>query len=569
MHLAESLAELVAQGFAAWEQAFAGVTRRARGRFERRDWRGGLADAEERILLYRRCMDALVCEAAALLGEHARDADVWAAARDGYAARVGARPDAELAETFYNSLTRRLLGTVGIEPRIDFTGEPGDREAPASRERLALATWRDPVLVTMVEHVLALPAWASPWEDLARDVRRVAQRLESVAWRRGGVPRVDAVEMVPTPFYRGQAAYLVGRAFGEQGGAFPLVIAVRHGEAGLYVDTVLTTADDASVVFGFSWSYLHVEAPRPGALVDVLGELMPNKRVDELYTAIGHNKHGKTALWRSLRDHVASGKARFDFAPGAEGLVMAVFMLPALNVVFKVIKDTFGPPKRTTRREVMERYHLVFVHDRVGRLADAQEFEQLELDARCFAPGLVDYLTSVAPATVRVEGEHVVIAHCYAERRVMPLDVYLRQADEEEARDAIVDYGNAIRDLAAAGIFTGDLLLKNFGVTRHGRVIFYDYDELCLLDECRFLALPEHDPLDEGMGEPAFHVGEHDIFPEEFLPFLVPRGPLRDAFLARHADLLTPEFWTRMQERVALGEVPDSMPYRPGKRFPR
>jgi isocitrate dehydrogenase kinase/phosphatase len=569
--LAESLADLAAHGFAGYADAFAGVTRRARGRFERREWRGGLADAEERILLYRRCMDALVHEAGRLLGGQVGDLATWAAARDAYAALVRARPDAELAETFFNSLTRRMLGTVGIEPGVEFLADAGRRpDAPGPpAQRVQLVGLRDPVLFTMVEQVLRMPGWRPPWEDFARDVRRVVQRLEAAAWRRGGSPRVDAIELLPTPCYRGQAAYLVGRAYGEHGGGFPIVIAVRHAESGLYVDAVLTTADDASVVFGFSWSYLHVETPRPRALVEWLCGLMPNKRIDELYTTIGHNKHGKTELWRAIQRQLASGEARFEFAPGAEGLVMAVFTLPSLNVVFKIIKDTFGPPKRTTRREVIEKYHLVFVHDRVGRLADAQEFEQIELRAGCFAPGLLDYLREVAPATVTVDGERVVVAHCYTERRVTPLDVYLRQVDDEEAREAIVEYGNAIRDLAAAGIFTGDLLLKNFGVTRHGRVVFYDYDELCLLGECTFRALPDVDPYDELSGEPLFHVGEHDVFPEEFAPFLVPRGPLRDVFLARHGDLLTPEFWTRMQERVAAGEVPDSFPYRTARRFPR
>jgi isocitrate dehydrogenase kinase/phosphatase len=573
VNLADSLADLVAHGFAAYADAFAGVTRRARGRFERREWREGLADAEERILLYRRCMDALVHEATALLGERLRDLGAWSEARARYAELVRERADAELAETFFNSLTRRMLGTVGIEPGVEFLGEaaaiaPGAPDAHAPR-RLTTVGMRDPVLFTMVEQLLRLPGWRPPWEDFARDVRRVVQRLEAAAWRRGGSTRVDAMELLPSPCYRGQAAYLVGRAWAEHGGGFPIVVAVRHAESGLHVDAVLTTADDASVVFGFSWSYLHVEAPRPRALVEWLCGLMPNKRIDELYTTIGHNKHGKSELWRAIRRQLGAGDARFEFAPGAEGLVMAVFTLPALNVVFKIIKDTFGPPKRTTRREVMEKYHLVFVHDRVGRLADAQEFEQLELRASCFAPGLLDYLVSVAPATVTVDGERVVVAHCYTERRVTPLDVYLRAVDDEEQREAIVEYGNAIRDLAAAGIFTGDLLLKNFGVTRHGRVVFYDYDELCLLRECTFRALPDVDPYDELASEPLFHVGEHDIFPEEFAPFLVPRGPLRDVFLARHGDLLTPEFWTRMQERVDAGEVPDSFPYRAARRFPR
>jgi hypothetical protein len=68
--------------------------------------------------------------------------------------------------------------------------------------------------------------------------------------------------------------------------------------------------------------------------------------------------------------------------------------------------------------------------------------------------------------------------------------LFLREADPAAAESAIIDYGNALRDLAASNVFPGDLLLKNFGVTSHGRVIFYDYDELCLVSDCVFRDLP-------------------------------------------------------------------------------
>src|SRR6185503_2509662 len=109
----------------------------------------------------------------------------------------------------------------------------------------------------------------------------------------------------------------------------------------------------------------------------------------------------------------------------------------------------------------------------------------------------------------------------YTERRMTPLNLYLREVDSRHAQDAIVDYGEAIKDLARTNIFPGDMLLKNFGVTRHRRVIFYDYDELCLLTTCHFRDLPAaRDDLEETGAEPWYYVGPHDIFPEEFLTFL-------------------------------------------------
>jgi isocitrate dehydrogenase kinase/phosphatase len=290
---------------------------------------------------------------------------------------------------------------------------------------------------------------------------------------------------------------------------------------------------------------------------------MPFKRVDELYNGIGYNKHGKTELFRNLMAYLQDPEARFAVAEGDEGMVMAVFTLPAFNVVFKIIKDSFGAPKNTTRQAVMEKYHFVFVRDRVGRLADAQEFEHLEFPRRCFPEELLTYLLGAASRTVRVEGDRVIVRHVYTERRVTPLNLFLRDAEPGAAREAVIEYGTAIKDLAAADIFTGDMLLKNFGVTRNGRVICYDYDELCLLSECRFRRIPQPATYeDELSAEPWFSVGENDVFPEEFHAFLVPPGELRDAFLEAHGDLLDVAFWHQVQERLGAGEVVDVFPYR-------
>jgi isocitrate dehydrogenase kinase/phosphatase len=163
---------------------------------------------------------------------------------------------------------------------------------------------------------------------------------------------------------------------------------------------------------------------------------------------------------------------------------------------------------------------------------------------------------------VRVAGTSVIITHCYAQRRLIPLDVYLRTAPTDEARAAVRDYGQAIADLAHAGIFPGDMLLKNFGLSRHGRVIFYDYDEIEELDDVVFREMPEGSYEDELSAEPWFSVGEHDTFPEEFIAFLLPGGALRDEFLATHRELLTAEWWRDVQQRRRAGELFDVYPYR-------
>jgi isocitrate dehydrogenase kinase/phosphatase len=556
---ADAAAAAIDDAWARYVAGFEEITGRAWARFERRDWLGAQADASERLALYRVHLDAAVADVRDLLGDAVMERTLWAAVKVVHAGRTGGRPDAELAQTFFNSVTRRIFSTVGVDPAIEYldsTPPPPD----AGAGRALLRTWEGGAVDTaLVRAILEDYRWSVPYAQLDGDAERVA-RL--VAERLDGTPASGpvSVEMLRPVFYRNKGAYLVGRIRrGES--VLPLVLPLLNAERGIVVDAVLTTENEASVVFGFSWSYFRVEVPHPRAMVEFLSSIMPYKRVDELYNAIGFNKHGKTELFRHLGWRLEEPEARFAFAEGDEGMVMAVFTLPAFNVVFKIIKDSFGAPKNTTRQAVMDKYHFVFIRDRVGRLADAQEFEHLEFPCRCFPEDLLGYLLDVASAAVRVEGDRVVVRHVYTERRVTPLNIYLVEAEPEAARDAVVDYGNAIKDLAAADIFTGDMLLKNFGVTRNGRVICYDYDELCLLSQCRIRRMPEPTSIEEEFAaEPWFHVGENDIFPEEFRAFLVPPGDLREAFLAAHGDLLTVEFWEGAQRRLAAGEVVDVFP---------
>jgi isocitrate dehydrogenase kinase/phosphatase len=337
---------------------------------------------------------------------------------------------------------------------------------------------------------------------------------------------------------------------------------------GIIVDTVLLSEDDASVVFSFTRSYFHVEADVPGDVVGFLKSIMPLKPVAELYIAIGYNKHGKTERYRALYRHMANSNDKFEIARGAKGMVMTVFTLPSYDMVFKIIKDRFAYPKTSTRAQVMDRYKLVFKHDRVGRMVDAQEFEGLSFSRDRFAPELLQELQEVAANTVTVTEGEVIIKHLYTERRLYPLDLYIKEMNLEKAKEAVIDYGHAITDLAAANIFPGDLFIKNFGVTRHGRVVFYDYDELCLLTDCNFRAMPVSSTYeDELSDQPWFSVAENDIFPEEFRKFLWFPAPLRKVMEEHHSRLFTVDFWRGLQERTGAGEILDFFPYAQEQRF--
>lgn len=564
---AASLAALVHAGFESYQAQFGLVTRRAQARFETRDWAGGQRDARERLDLYRQFSDWVVRELGRNLAGRETDPDLWAGARGHFLELALARADAELALSFFNSSARRILRSVGLDTAAHFLPEDFARIGAQPSTRAVKAYPGGVPLSLLMQQLLADLPFAATLGDLAAQAQDTADSIARDL--PPGVPNPSLLEVVPSPFYRNKGAYLVGRlTVAEQ--RYPLVIALVHPEGGIEVDAVLTTANEASVVFSFTRSYFHVEADVPAALVAFLAELMPQKPLDELFTAIGYHKHGKTLLYHGLIRQLAAPGARFEIAEGEPGLVMLVFALPSFNVVFKIIRDRFGAPKTTTRATVIEKYRLVFSHDRVGRLADAQDFENLTFARDRFAPDLLTELAREAAGTVRPDGGTLTVRHLYTERRVIPLNLYLKQATPEQARDAVLGYGQCIKDLAAANIFTGDMLLKNFGVTRNGRVIFYDYDELCLLTECRFRALPEpRDEADELAAEPWFSVADGDVFPEEFRHFLLLPGELGQLFLEAHGELLTPEYWRRMQRMAEEGEVGDVYPYKEDRRLKR
>lgn len=564
--LAHAGAVAIRDGFLAYQDERARVTGRARGRFERREWAEGQADARERLDLRDRVVYETVGAVRAELGGAAHERELWHRMKERYEAEIESRADAEIGLSFFNSVTRRVFATVGVDPAIEFLA--ADRAPPREGPVPVHRTFRREVTTArLLENVLGAYALTVPYEDLGRDVRVAATELDAHLRELADGQPVESVEMARPVFFRGKGAYLVGRL---RRGRYvtPLVLALVHGERGVVLDAILFTPEDASIVFSFTRSYFHVEVDRPREMVAFLSSLMPTKRFSELYIALGYNKHGKTELYREIARHIAETGEAFVPARGDKGLVMTVLTLPGLDVIFKIIKDEFPPPKQTTRREIMDKYRHVFRHDRAGRLVDAQDFQQLAFPLARFSGEALGELRRFCPRSVEIRGDAVGVRHLYAERRVTPLNLFLREADEWTARQAVLDFGRALRDLAATNTFPGDMLTKNFGVTRNGRVIFYDYDELTRVTDCVFRDVPSpRYEEDETAGEPTFYVGASDIFPEEFLPFLGLSGRLREVFLQAHGELLTGRWWRGVQERLRAGEIVDIYPYRDDQRL--
>ena len=530
--------------FENYNEEFTRITRRAARHFQVRDWSTARADAVQRIELYERHVSRAIEALRRELGAAIHEREFWVEVKRRFAAQIASLPDSDFYRTFLNSITRDVFGTIGVDEEIEFTATAAGRASGSVPIRVHPVG--DSLQRAVCELLRDLP-FAGQIADVESFAREICRELTPHFDSRRQSAAPQLVEVIDAPFYRGDTASIVGRMIGD-GSITPFVVVFRHAADGLKIDSVLLSRSDISSLFGFTRSYFHVDLPVVSATVSLLRSFMPGNPVDELYTILGRAKQGKTERYYALSRHLAQSFDVFVHAPGQRGLVMVVFTLPSHDLVFKVIRDRFGPPKNTTRAEVMEKYKWVFEHDRVGRLVDAQEYRQLRLPKARFMPALLQELLTESGSVCHLDGDDLIIGHCYIERRLRPLDLFLRDADFAAAERALLDYGDALRELADSDVFPGDLLLKNFGVTSQGKVVFYDYDEVTSLRECNFRELPvASNEEDEFSAEPWFFVGANDIFPEQWMPFLGIPAELLPSFKARHGQLLSPHWWRSIQ----------------------
>lgn len=564
-------AEYLLKAFDAYHESFKTITRRAGERFRNEDWQGIRNDAVERLEIYSRAVDRTVSEIKNMIGAAGPDEAAWRAVKTEFIEIIRDRYEYQLAETFYNSIIRRVFAVAGVNPAIEFTVT--DFKIPVIEEKPCLicsshmnpASGRD-IDATVYEILDGFSA-ELPFMDKEGDSRRIARAIEDDLSRKGIPAENLRIEMADPVFYRGKGAYLIGRIqAGEE--MMPLVLCILNINDRIFVDAVLLETTELSILFSFANAYFHVDIESPEEMINFLKSMMPEKRVSEIYTSLGYHKHGKAELYRELTRSLEQTEDRFEITPGEAGMVMLVFTIFSLNVVFKMIRDRFDYPKKTTPDYIKNRYRLVFSHDRAGRLVDAQEFDHLKFDASRFSETLIQELRAKASKNIIFQNGQIVIRHLYTERRLTPLDVYIREKPAGAIEEVLLDYGWAIKELAASNIFPGDLFFKNFGVTRWGRVVFYDYDELSLLTDCRFRKLPEPQSYDEIMSdEPWFAVSENDVFPEEFRRFLHLPDHVRPVFEKTHSDLFDVHFWRDMQQKINSDVLIHILPYKNHRRF--
>lgn len=567
--VAQAIAQALIEGFNKHYRIFRETSRRAKESFEAADWQSQLNVVRERVQFY----DERVDEAVERL-RHEFDADslddaTWQQVKLHYIGMLIRHKQPELAETFFNSVCCKILHRTYYNNDYIFARPAIATEYIESFPPVYSSYYpRDEGLRATVRRIVEDFDWQRPFEDLDRDVDYVLRATERYLGRWPAMEVNCQIQVLYSAFYRDKSAYIIGKAInGYQ--EIPFALAVRHNASGrLYIDTIILDPWRISVLFSLSRAYFLVDMEVPSGYVQFLRSIMPNKPRSELYTMLGLGKQGKTMFFRDLVAHLRHSNDRFIVAPGIRGMVMLVFTLPSYPYVFKIIKDVFGSSKNMDRATVKRKYLMVKQVDRVGRMADTLEYSNAALPLARFDPELLKEMAQHAASSFEIEGDSVIIKHLYIERRMTPLNIYLEKATDEEVEHAVREYGNAIRELAIANIFPGDMLWKNFGVTRYGRVVFYDYDEIEFMTDVNFRRIPPAPyPELEMSGETWYSAGPMDVFPEEFATFLLGSPRVRKAFLKYHRDLLEPEFWQKAQETIRRGHVEDFFPYPQELRF--
>lgn len=567
---ARRIAETILDGFNRHYRIFLEITAAARERFIACDWQGQRQAASDRINLYTQ----RVAEATERLNnefslDEEVDEELWREVKLRYIGLLYEHKQPELAETFYNSVFtwlfhRRYYNNDNIFVRPGLSTEFLDDNDPVFDSYY-------PTRIGLTRSIRAILEGCDcqlEFEDLNRDVRRLVDHVKRKRLPRMKLRKHFHLQVLRAPFYRNKAAYVVGRAI-NGADVYPFVVPVlNNGRGRAYVDSLLMDGDDIANLFSFARAYFMVETRIPAAVVRFLARMLPTKTKADLYTAIGLQKQGKSEFYRGFLHHLAHSTDQLDIAPGVKGMVMSVFTMPSYPYVFKVINDRFPPPKEVDRATVKRKYQIVKMHDRVGRMADTLEYSYAAFPVARFKRKLMDELKKKCGNNMEFEGDKVIFRHIYIERRLDPLNLFFERATTQEKEGAMIGFGNALKEMAAANIFAGDLLYKNFGVTRHGRVIFYDYDEIEFMTDVNFRRIPPPRTLEDEMSaEPWYSVGPNDVFPEEFEHFLLIDKDLRRFFMKHHRDLLDADYWKGLQRDIEQGVTPDIFPYAREKRF--
>ena len=569
MSIIDGVAQVILDGFNKHYHLFREFSREGKLCYEQADWARTAKISKQRIQGYEERVSETVYFLHRNFPEAGLEYELWPKIKITFIGKLLGHLQSECAETFYNSVACRVLHReyynseyIFWRPAISTENLEGSK--PTYRSHYPGVDGMRRCLIEILKSF----DLSNPYENLRRDVRYLERSLlerKQPGWKAEANYQIQVLDNL---FYRNKAAYIIGRVV--NGDIIqPFVIPVLQSEdSSIYLDALLMRQRDVAILFSFSRAYFLVDMEVPSAYVSFLLSIMPRKSMVDLYSLLGLQKQAKTLFYRELQLHLSHSRDNFQIAPGVRGMVMLVFTLPSFQFVFKMIRDKFDPPKTSTREDVKGKYLLVKHHDRVGRMADTLEYSNVAIPINRIDPTLLAELREHAPSLIEEIGDMLVIGPIYIERRMEPLDKYLAQASQRERISAIREYGNAIRDLAGADIFPGDMLKKNFGVTRHGRIVFYDYDEICYITECNFRHIPpSRDFNDEMSDQPWYSVQENDVFPESFGPFFFASEEDMNIFKKYHTELMDPDWWNQVKQDILSGQQADVFSYPKKRRF--
>ncbi|WP_024604157.1 MULTISPECIES: bifunctional isocitrate dehydrogenase kinase/phosphatase [unclassified Pseudoalteromonas] len=574
--VARKLARSVFAGFEAMFSQFLNITLGAQSRFEQRQYHSVQSAMRERLQVYEREVKNVSEAVRVIAYAELTCPQTWQLAKNIYGDMVQNHENKPIAHTFFNSTFGAIWDDKKIRTVHLFVLKAKYRSEPRSYESLVSRVSLHNGFNNAVKTLITNQVFRVPFSQLERDVATLQSTLMQGAKQQCKqvyelINLNDGyIEYANSLFFRNKACYLIGRCIAKNGDNMPFAIAILNTDEGLKLDAVMMGADQLSLLFGFARTYFMVDTDKPARYVDYLSVLIPHKQRFELFNAIGFIKHAKTEFYRYKVDTTKNSPANFKYvkAPGTPGMVMLVFTIEGLDYVYKVIKDKFSAPKTATKAQVKEKYNFVKQADRVGRLVDTHEFRYLAFDLSRFSDELLEQMKSQIGSSMVISGKALILKHVYVERKMTPLNLYITRCDNKTLERVMHDYGKAIKELAGANIFPGDMLMKNFGVTRWGRVVFYDFDEICPLTDCNFREVPQtQNALEELSSNSYFDIAENDIFPSQFKVFFSANEIAFNYFNNEHSNLFLATFWQGCQQQVHNGYLPDVYPYKQSWRF--
>lgn len=569
--LTDKTARVLLAGFDSYIREFKELTDLSPVFFQTRDWKAMQQNHRKRLRLYKDQVSAARHLLNEILLENANSFDFWTSAKSYYSNLITIKKDKELAETFFNSVIRKSYSGLTINEDLMFVHEGYNSCIVYPNDNLYHSYPSEWGLKKIVQKIIGDFDFGVPYLNKEEDIEFLIKSVKDVILTRYIPTPESTTQVLKSVFYRNKGAYVIGRIRIAKKW-MPFIIPFLNGPGGIFADTMIFDPNLMSGLFSFSRSYFMVKVDIPSQMISFLNGVIPNKKIHELYNAIGFNKHGKTEFYRDFLNHMTQSDDNFVLAEGIKGMVMTVFTLPSYNVVFKMIKDYFDPPKTMTRQEVREKYKTVGLHDRVGRMADTHEFEEFHLPLNRIDKALMEELNHTVNSLLEITADELILKHVYIERKMIPLNIYLESCSTEDARQAVEEYGNSILEMAKANIFPGDMMTKNFGVTRQKRVIFYDYDEIEFLTDMNFREKPIPETFEQiYASSPWYDIAQNDVFPQDFKRFMIGRQDVKDHFFDFHSELFNPTQWKIIQAKINSGQgihafsYPQKIRFRPGE----